>query len=231
MNNPTEMINVLYIYGYGSSPESKTCLALKELLYDANVISVNYTQVWPDQGVHTLEWAIEEYKIDLVIGSSLGGWYAMHVCARTDKPCILINPVSDYTLIPTLKHVAKDSSWLPTMLANYKEYKQENPLFFPTMINESKWQLECWDSIENGYVTWILFSDNDEVIKYEEGDSKENMLDMFKHNIYNRTIVKHGNHRLATQELRKYLVPAYEKLMTEIVPKHSNFYSKTYINP
>lgn len=221
MNNPTEMINVLYIYGYGSSPESKTCLALKELLYDANVISVNYTQVWPQQGIHTLEWAIEEYKIDLVIGSSLGGWYAMHVCTCTGKPCILINPVSDYTLIPTLKHVAKDSSWLPTMLANYKEYKQENPLFFPTMINETKRQLEEWDNVENGQIAWLIWSDEDEVIKYEEGDSKENMLDMFKLNISNKSVVKHGKHRLTNDELREHFVPAYEKLMIEIVPKHN----------
>lgn len=231
MNNPNEMINVLYIYGYGSSPESKTCLALKELLYDANIICVDYPQNYPSDAVDKLENVVEKEKIDLVIGSSLGGWYAMHVCALTGKPCILINPVSDYTIIPTLKHVAKDSTLLPSMITEYTEYKHKNPLFFPTRINDTMWQLEEWDAHENGNIAWLIWSDEDEVIKYEKGDAKQNMLDMFKCNISNTSIVKHGKHHLINDELRENVVPAYEKLMTEIVPKHNDFYTKAYITP
>lgn len=228
MNSPNEMINVLYIYGYGSSPESKTCLALKELLYDANVISVGYDQTDPELGLKQL--MTEARDVDLVIGSSLGGWYAMHVCARLDKPCILINPVSDYTLIPTLKHVSEGTAFYGLSIDNYKEFKLNHPLFMPTLLGD-RWQVECWDSIENGTIAWLIWSDEDEVIKYEEGDSKQNMLDMFKCNISNKTIVKHGKHQLIKDELREYVVPAYEKLMTEIVTRYDNFYNKTHINP
>lgn len=226
MNNPTEMTNVLYIYGYGSSPESRTCLALKELLYDANVISVSYDQTDPELG---LEQLLQEARnVDLVIGSSLGGWYAMHVCARLDKPCILINPLSDSTLIPTLKHVSEGTAFYGLSIDNYKEFKLNHPLFLQTMIGD-RWQLECWDSIENGYIAWILWSDEDEVIKGQE--KEKSVPSFFKENISNKTVIKHGKHRLTNDELRQYLIPAYEKLMTEIVTRYDNFYSKTYINP
>lgn len=207
------MTNVLYIYGYGSSPESRTCLALKEIP-NANVISVHYDQTDPEVAVSRLVDAVRERNIDLVIGSSLGGWLAMHVCARTGKPCILINPLTDYTLIPTLRYVSDGTAFYGIAIDNYREFKINHPLFFPTMIG-NRWQVECWDNSENGDIAWMLLSDSDEVIKYEEDDyiyTKEHSLELMKENMSNITIVKNGKHRLTHKQLIENVMPAYEKL-------------------
>lgn len=222
------MTNVLYIYGYGSSPESRTCSALKELLNDANVMSVCYDQTDPEVGLKQLIGKVE--NVDLVIGSSLGGWYAMHVCARLSKPCILINPVSDDSLIPTLKRVSRGTSFGKLSINNYEKFKSNHPLFIPKLVDD-KWHLEAWDNIENGQVSWVILSDNDEVIKYEYGVPKEIVLHTIKRNIGNNSIVKNGKHRLTYDEIKNYVIPAYNKLITDIIPKYNNFYKKVYLNP
>lgn len=222
------MTNVLYIYGYGSSPESRTCSVLKELLNDANVMSVCYDQTNPGVGLNQL--ITEAANVDLIIGSSLGGWYAMHVCARLGKPCILINPVSDNTLIPTLKYVSKGTSPGKLLIDNYKKFKSNHPLFIPKLV-DSKWYLEAWDNIENGLVSWVILSDNDEVIKYEYGVPKETILNTIKRNFSNNSIVSGGKHRLTYDEIKNYVIPAYKKLIMDIVPKYNNFYKKVYLNP
>lgn len=222
------MTNVLYIYGYSSSPESRTCTALKELLNDANVMSVRYDQTDPEVGLKQL--ITEAANVDLVIGSSLGGWYTMHVCARLGKPCILINPVIDEALIPTLKRVSSGTSFSKRSIDKYEKFKSNHPLFMPELV-DGKWYLEVWDNIENGQVSWVILSDNDEVIKYEYGVPKEIVLHTIKRNIGNNSIVKNGKHRLTYDEIKNYVIPAYNKLIMDIVPKYNNFYKKTYINP
>ena len=89
---------VLYIYGYGSSPESSTCKWLKDNLPNTIVYSFEYVQSDPENSISYLCSLVEELDIDIVIGSSLGGWYAMHVASICSLPSILINPVTDSTL-------------------------------------------------------------------------------------------------------------------------------------
>lgn len=217
------MINVLYIYGYGSSPESRTYLVLKNLLHDVNVISVNYNQIDPEEGINTLIDAADYNCINLVIGSSLGGWFAMNVCASMSIPCILINPLTEETLLPTLKKVS--DTWWPTLKDTYGEYINKSPLFTQVYHEDDTWSLEKWDPTENGLVAWLIWSDNDEVI------NRNRIPDTLKSNIKNITVAEGGSHRLTSSQLRKYVVPAYEKLMSELVPKYNDFYSKTYLDP
>lgn len=217
------MINVLYIYGYGSSPESRTYLVLKKLLHDANVISVNYNQIDLEEGINALMEAVDYNDISLVVGSSLGGWFAMNVCALMSIPCILINPLTEETLLSTLKKVA--DTWWPTLKDTYGEYINKSPLFTQVYHEDDTWSLEKWDSTENGLVAWLIWSDNDEVI------NRNRIPDTLKSNIKNITVVEGGSHRLTSSQLRKYVVPAYEKLMSELVPKYNDFYSKTYLDP
>lgn len=217
------MTNVLYIYGYGSSPESRTCLALKEILPDANVISVNYCQYIPEEGINTLKEACNTHKIDLVIGSSLGGWFAMNVCASLSIPCIMINPLTEETLLPTLKKIS--GSWWPVLKEAYTEYSNKSPLFTQVHHEDGTWSLEKWDSIENGYVSWVIWSDNDEVIGYDR------IPVTLKSNIKNISTLERGKHRLTNEQIKEYVLPAYNNLINEIIPIYNNFYSKTYINP
>ena len=100
------MKKILYIYGYNSSPdESSTFKMLQELLsaepYCYTVISVEYDQSDPEHGRQQLEEAIRTEKPVAVIGSSLGGFFAMNL--NTTVPIIVINPcLSPTTELPKL---------------------------------------------------------------------------------------------------------------------------------
>ena len=87
------MEKVLYIYGYESNPnDSSTMKEIKkvtdELGYE--LISIEYSQENPNNGLNTLESFIRDNKIKYVIGHSLGGFMAL--CIDEDVKKIVINP-------------------------------------------------------------------------------------------------------------------------------------------
>lgn len=82
---------ILYIYGYGSNENSGTRENLQKLLgEDYEVMSVNYEQKQPNEAIEYLSNIVEEYRCEAVIGSSLGGFYALQLPNKVKK--IVINP-------------------------------------------------------------------------------------------------------------------------------------------
>lgn len=117
---------VLYIYGYNSSSNSNTFKWLKEHLPNTDMYSISYDQENPSDSIDKLCDYILENTIDIIIGSSLGGWYTMHLASRFSLPCILINPVTDLTLKSTLEFVTNNNF---DFIDKYIEYIKEHPLF------------------------------------------------------------------------------------------------------
>jgi hypothetical protein len=70
------MNNILYIYGYGSSTNSNTYQWLKHNLTNDNVYCEAYDQSDPETSVPYLCEIVLEKNINIIIGSSFGGWYA-----------------------------------------------------------------------------------------------------------------------------------------------------------
>lgn len=209
---------VLYIYGYGSSPESSTYTWLKNNLPNADVYSFKYEQSDPENSIPYLCSIVEELNIDIVIGSSLGGWYAMHIASICSLPSILINPVTDATLESVVDHVSNHDSHVVETLVKYsKEH-----LLFET---KEHWTGYRWDNAENGYYSVLIWSDNDEVINSNDISSE------LKENFLTKCIVRNGKHQLTNEEKEKYIIPYYNKLVNEIIPKVNNFYKKTMIIP
>ena len=86
------MKKVLYIYGYGSNEKSNTAKSLQNILGDDyKVITVYYGQLQPNEAIEYLANYICENEIDAVIGSSLGGFYALQPFLD-EIPTIVINP-------------------------------------------------------------------------------------------------------------------------------------------
>lgn len=210
---------ILYIYGYGSSPESSTCKWLKNNLPNAIVYSFEYVQSDPENSIPYLCSLVEELDIDVVIGSSLGGWYAMHIASICSLPSILINPVTDSTLEKVVDYVSNHDSHTVQKLV---KYSKEHPLF---ETNEH-WTGYRWDNAENGYYSVLIWSDNDEVIINSNDISTE-----LKENFLTKCIVRNGKHQLTNEEKEKYIIPYYNKLVNEIIPKVNNFYKNTMIMP
>lgn len=210
---------VLYIYGYGSSPESSTCKWLKNNLPNTIVYSFGYAQTDPENSIPYLCSLVEELDIDIVIGSSLGGWYAMHVASICSLPSILINPVTDSTLEQVVDYVSNHDSHI---VENLIKYSKEHPLF----ETKEHWTGYRWDNTENGYYSVLIWSDNDEVIINSNDISTE-----LKENFLTKCIVRNGKHQLTNEEKEKYIIPYYNKLVNEIIPKVNNFYKNTMIMP
>lgn len=210
---------VLYIYGYGSSPESDTYKWLKNNLPNTIVYSFGYVQTDPENSIPYLCSLVEELDIDIVIGSSLGGWYAMHVASICSLPSILINPVTDSTLEQVVNYVSNHDSHVVRKLV---KYSKEHPLF----ETKEHWTGYRWDNAENGYYSVLIWSDNDEVIINSNDISTE-----LKENFLTKCIVRNGKHQLTNEEKEKYIIPYYNKLVNEIIPKVNNFYKNTMIMP
>ena len=83
------MKRVLYIYGYNSNENSETRSNLQKVLApDIIVDSVHYEQRQPNEAIEYLETIAQSY--DAVIGSSLGGFYALKI--NFIGPKVVINP-------------------------------------------------------------------------------------------------------------------------------------------
>ena len=86
------MKKVLYIYGYGSNENSGTRQSLQNVLgSNYKVESIYYEQLQPNEAIEYLSNYVENNNFAVVIGSSLGGFYALSIW-QPDIPTIVINP-------------------------------------------------------------------------------------------------------------------------------------------
>lgn len=133
------MKKVLYIYGYGSNENSNTKNNLQDIFEDYNVESIYYNQLQPNEAIEYLSNYVENNNVNAVIGSSLGGFYALHL--RCNVPVIVINPCMKPTeILPKLGC----STEIAERFKPYENYK---------------------DNKDNVYG---LFGNNDEVLNYRD---------------------------------------------------------------
>ena len=95
---------ILFIYGFGGSPESTFCHLIREALpedeYD--VLCPEYPQEDVEKSISFLEDYIEQEHCDLVIGTSLGGFFTL--CLSTSLPRVVLNPCMKPSVeLPKLK--------------------------------------------------------------------------------------------------------------------------------
>ncbi len=91
----SEQPAILYIHGLNSSPLSKKASQLSaalERIGMADRLRVPALHHHPRQALVQLEEAITELGRPLLVGSSLGGYYATHLAERHGLKALLINP-------------------------------------------------------------------------------------------------------------------------------------------
>lgn len=85
-----------YFHGYGSSPEAKKCKAMKSVLGDENVIAPDFNNITAISLKSKLDKLAKDIAPNVsdvcIVGSSLGGLYALYVSAISGCECILLNP-------------------------------------------------------------------------------------------------------------------------------------------
>ena len=95
---------ILFIYGFGGSPDSTFCRLIREALpedeYD--VLCPEYPQEDVEKSISLLEDFIKQEHCDLVMGTSLGGFFTL--CLSTSLPRVVINPCMKPSVeLPKLK--------------------------------------------------------------------------------------------------------------------------------
>ncbi|HXR02679.1 MAG TPA: YqiA/YcfP family alpha/beta fold hydrolase [Pseudomonas sp.] len=110
---------LLYIHGLNSSAKSHKATQLAELMKHLGLserLRVPELHHHPRQALAQLQGAIEELGRPLLVGSSLGGYYATHLAERHGLKAVLINPaVNPHQLfdgfLGTQKNLYTGESW------------------------------------------------------------------------------------------------------------------------
>ena len=82
---------ILYLHGFASCGDSNKTRILKSFFGEDEVLAPDLP-VNPHEAVSLARKLIIEHDIDLVIGSSLGGFYASYLCETMGLKTVLINP-------------------------------------------------------------------------------------------------------------------------------------------
>src|SRR6218665_3721684 len=89
------MTSILYIHGFNSSPASSKASQLIPAVQHADLgaqLRVPALHHHPRQAIEQLQAAIAELGRPLLVGSSLGGYYATYLAQQHGLDALLINP-------------------------------------------------------------------------------------------------------------------------------------------
>lgn len=90
LNLLSQMKTILYVHGFGSSGASGTVMMLRQMLYPHGVkVIAPDLPVKPLEAITLLQDLVEKENPDLIIGTSMGGFYTELLKGRKR---ILVNP-------------------------------------------------------------------------------------------------------------------------------------------
>jgi len=150
---------IIYIHGFGSHGLGSKASSFKTFFKEKKeaFIAPSLSYI-PDLAIQTLEELIESYDDVKLIGSSLGGFYALYLAQKYGLKAVLINP-SIYPYI-TLKKVLGEApgfydgshfQWMKSHLEMLKKY--ETDLFLQENV-------------------MLLLQKGDETLDYKEAEAK-----------------------------------------------------------
>lgn len=100
---------ILFIHGLASCGSGSKARALAAFFGPENLIAPDLPMD-PDSAISALRRILSDSEVDLLVGSSLGGYYAMVLNRERPVPTVLINP----TTMPWLSlrpHIGKHANW------------------------------------------------------------------------------------------------------------------------
>ncbi len=91
------MTTILYIHGFNSAGTTFKSQALRTELPNYKIISPTFDYKQFDLALKLLRSTFITNKIDIVVGTSAGGFMALYASAKYHCKCIAINPVTHLT--------------------------------------------------------------------------------------------------------------------------------------
>lgn len=173
-------MNILYLHGFNSyfSLESEKLQELKKITNRITGFSIRYENSFSeivDSVCSFIEQDNEKCgegsKIDLLVGTSLGGWLASHVSKRTKIPAVLINPSTNPA--ETLKkyigeNVTYDGRKYILLQNNISEF----PPIETDLNNNGLCLLDRGDEVTDANVTYELLNPYYTMVTYQGGDHR-----------------------------------------------------------
>lgn len=165
------MLKILYLHGFASCGKGNKSLALQAYFGTENVTAIDLPPS-PIDAVVRMEEILEASHFDLLIGSSLGGFYATYLAEKYQMKAVLVNPSTQ-----PWETLASYVGW-------QKRFCDEEVFEFKTIYLE---QLKTLQSIPQKGEYLVLLQSEDEVLDYTKAQSLYNT---------HKVIVEYaGNHR------------------------------------
>lgn len=173
------MPKILYLHGFASCGEGNKSLELKSYFGTDNVIAADLPPS-PLDAIHMIEEILSTTRIDVLIGSSLGGFYATYLAEKYRMKAILLNPSTE--------------PWetLSSYVGWQKRFCDDEVFEFKTVYLEQLKTLQV--TAEKGKYLLLLQS-GDEVLDYTKAQSL--------YNIHKIIVEYGGNHRF--ENIEEYL--------------------------
>ena len=107
-------MKILNLHGYKGSSENCACTTLCEMGFEVLSPELEYDNCLPEEILQTLDKAVTQNNIDLIVGTSLGGFYGAVLSARTKLPAIFINPcLMPFVYLPRLGFQMSTDPFIP----------------------------------------------------------------------------------------------------------------------
>lgn len=119
-------MKILNIHGYKGSAENSACLALKELGHDVISPQIDYDAESPEKILDNLRKVFIENKPCYIVGTSLGGFFALLLSIEYDIPTILVNPCLMPFVTLTELDYSGDINGFIKLFGNFSEINQNN---------------------------------------------------------------------------------------------------------
>jgi len=194
------MVRILFIHGLASSGKYKMADTLRILLKPCEVISPDMP-IEPEKAAALLKKICDEQNPDIVIGLSLGGFWAQKL---RGYPKVLVNPdlnVSRFLTqrIGTMEYLSPREDGATTFEITKEICEDYHKLELTEFDDLSREEIE---------MTLGFFADNDELV---------NSQDVFLDHYYGRGISYPGKHLPTFPEIKNYMIPSIKKLISEFI--------------
>ena len=128
---------IIYIHGFGSSGEGAKAKLFRSYFKNKGLgfIAPSLSYI-PELAIKTLEELVESYNGEVqLIGSSLGGYYCLHLSNKYNLKAVLINPsIYPYKTLPKVLgnapsfHDESSFTWMQFHIDSLKNYEVTSPV-------------------------------------------------------------------------------------------------------
>jgi predicted esterase YcpF (UPF0227 family) len=180
------VVNILYVHGFGSKFDfdSEKVQTLQEL---GNVYGVNIDYTQPlSKTLAVCKHAINEYEIDLIVGTSMGGYTATMLGQMTNIPFVSINPARNPPVMlrkylgTNVDHYGREYTMTEETLETYTEFPDQVSVNGLVLLDED-------DELIDSGLTMRLLRNNYRVFMFPGGNHRfahmKDALPMIEHYI------------------------------------------------